>query len=230
MQNLPVLLKMREAKDFAAALSSFIATHLPCSSIENIHNHLSSSLLTEGTDQSTPIHRLVYDEFDRGFDSLLYKKYRRLCKAHLDYLRKHYSIDDWAIQRFPSLRVQLPGNVSVFEFHRDSDYSHPLGEINHFLAITRCTGSAALWYERHLGWEDYHALSLDSNQSALLNTSIFKHGDLLNKESFTRVSIDFRSIPLHVLRREPQKQSLTKGLSLDEHSYFIDSKILSDDC
>ena len=65
-------------------------------------------------------------------------------------------LGEWAIQRYPTIRFQFPENVSVFEFHRDSNYSHPIGEINCFYALNECIDSSALHVEKNLGFEDYY--------------------------------------------------------------------------
>ena len=65
-------------------------------------------------------------------------------------------------------------------------------------------------------------LNLKKGDYAILNTSIFKHGDLLNKTGQTRFSMDFRFIPTIHLR--DQKISLTKGVMFSTNSYFINER------
>ena len=123
----------------------------------------------------------------------LLSKRRDLCRSWVNILTSRYGVQEWAVQAFPSIRVQFPNNLSVFEFHRDSDYNHPLGEINHFVAVTPCKSTAALWLERNLGWDNFAPLDLQPYQSAMINTSIFKHGDYINQEGYTRLSLIFVS-------------------------------------
>ena len=167
--------------------------------IQELHLIENEGLLKYGTDQKTMIHRILYKDFDEPESNIIYN-YRILCSEWLKNLREDYSINDWALQRFPSIRVQFPGNISVFEFHRDNDYNHPRGEINHFLAVTPCIETAALQVEKHLGWKDYVPLNLDKGESAILNTPIFEHRDIINNENYTRISIDFRAIPFMYLK------------------------------
>ena len=54
---------------------------------------------------------------------------------------------------------------------------------------------------------------------AILNTSIYKHGDFINKTGKTRVSMDFRFIPNIFLSNDVS--SLTKKIKLTSDSYFI---------
>ena len=84
-----------------------------------------------------------------------------LCLEIIDQLKNETSyFGEWAIQRYPTIRFHFPNNVSVFEFHRDSNYLHPIGEINCFYALNECINSSALHVE-NLGFEDYVPLNLN---------------------------------------------------------------------
>ncbi len=193
-------------------------------SLEELHNtiKIDKKLLGKGTDQSTVLHKAFYSTFDQSnfFGSDFWESYKKLCLIIVHKLKRDTGFfGEWAIQRYPTIRFQFPENVSVYEFHRDSTYSHPLGEINCFYACNECKDSSALHVEKNLGFEDYIPLNLNSGEYALLNTSIYKHGDFLNKTGKTRVSIDFRFIPESHLRNA--KTSITKGRKFSSDSYFI---------
>ena len=192
--------------------------------LENLHesfpNH--KKLLKKGTDQSTIFHRAIYSTFDdkNFFLTDFWKSYSELSLEIVEILKNETGyFGEWAIQRYPTIRFQFPENVSVFEFHRDSNYSHPIGEINCFYAINKCINSSALQVEKNLGFEDYVPLNLNPGQYALLNTSIYKHGDFLNATNKTRISMDLRFIPNSKLINE--NISLTKGIGFNSNSYFI---------
>ena len=191
--------------------------------LDYLHLGLSNkNLLVKGTDQSTLFHKAIYSTFDKSnyLSTEFHRKYRELCLEVLEKIKKISEFyGEWAIQRFPTVRFHFPNNVSVFEFHRDSDYSHPLGEINCFYAINECLNSSALQIEKNLGFEDYCPLNLNPGEYAILNTSIFKHGDVLNKTKKTRISMDFRFIPNYLLNKE--NVSLTKGIKFSSDSYFV---------
>ena len=194
--------------------------------LDNLHEYLDGKypikkFLQKGTDQKTPIHSAIYNSFDKsGFlSSNFYKSYQNLQLTILNVLKKECDSDQtWACQRWPTIRIQFPMNVSVFEFHRDSDYKHPLGEINCFYAINTCKDSSALQVEENLGHDNFKPLNLKAGEYALLNTSIFKHGDIQNTTGKTRVSMDFRFIPENLLIND--NTSLTTGRSFSTDSYF----------
>ena len=194
--------------------------------LSNIHNLLKdNSLLKKGTDQATILHKAVYSTFDdtNYFFSDFWFSYCEFCLKIVEKLKKETGfMGEWAIQRFPTIRFHFPNNVSVFEFHRDSNYSHPIGEMNCFYAFNECLNSSALQVEKNLGFEDYVPLNLKQGEYAILNTSIFKHGDILNETNSTRVSMDFRFIPNKLLNNN--NISLTKGIRFDTDSYFIKSR------
>lgn len=229
MQQLIDLIQFSEAIPLSDSISTLICHHFGISTLDQVHlvqKGESNLLFQKGTDQACAIHELVYKEFDRGLQSNVISSYRKLVAEWLNSLIESTHIQDWAIQRYPSLRVQFPNNVSVFEFHRDSDYNHPLGELNHFLAITSCINTAALHVENNLGWADFIPINLTKGQSAILNTSIFKHGDVINREGFTRVSIDFRAIPTQVLESSISTTSITTKRKFTVNDYFIKSNRL----
>ena len=192
--------------------------------LEDLHEIFEEhqELLQKGTDQSTIFHKAIYSSFDDPnycFTEFCVN-YRKLSLEVLVILKDQTGYKgEWAIQRFPTIRIQFPNNLSVFEFHRDSNYSHPIAEINCFYAINNCYQSSALQVERNLGFEDYVPLNLNPGQYALLNTSIYKHGDILNETKKTRISMDFRFIPISKLSEG--RISLTKGIEFNTNSYFI---------
>ena len=192
--------------------------------LEDLHNLLldKKKLLQKGTDQSTLFHKAIYSTFDQPsfFLSEFWQNYRILSLEIVDKLKNETCyFGEWAIQRYPTIRFHFPDNVSVFEFHRDSNYLHPLGEINCFYALNECINSSALHVEKNLGFEDYVPLNLKPGEYAILNTSIYKHGDFINKTRKTRVSMDFRFIPNIFLSNN--SSSLTKKKKFTSDSYFI---------
>ena len=192
--------------------------------LENIHDFLidKKKLLKKGTDQSTIFHKAIYSTFDEPsfYISEFWQNYRVLALDIVNKLKVETGyFGEWAIQRYPTIRFHFPNNVSVFEFHRDSNYLHPIGEINCFYAINECLNSSALHIEKNLGFEDYVPLNLKPGEYAILNTSIYKHGDFINKTGKTRVSMDFRFIPNIFLSNDVS--SLTKKIKLTSDSYFI---------
>ena len=215
---------------FISCISSYLPRPSSITTLDKLHlidSVASCNLLSKGTDQSTVFHKAVYSSFDniQFINSDFAVSYYSLVSTILSDLKQSTGYSgDWAVQRYPTLRFHLPSNISVFEFHRDSDYLHPLAEINCFYALNHCTSSSALHVEQNLGFEDYSPLELDPGQYALLNTSIFKHGDFINTTGNTRVSMDFRFIPCDALGTP--KTSLSSSLKFSTDSYFMHEDLL----
>lgn len=218
-QNIQVF-KWTESMYIVSEVSRFLCKQLNINLLEELHKLGEVPLMTAGTDQLSIVHKLLYKEFDKGDQSSLVQLYQQLAETACEDLIKNSQFSEWAYQRFPSIRVHFPGNVSVFEFHRDSDYNHPLGEINHFLAITDCYNTAALWVEKNLGWNDVEPLNLNKGDLARLNTSVWLHGDRINNESYTRISMDFRCIPVSAIGSSKDKHSITKNIRFSTDAYF----------
>ena len=105
---------------------------LQIKNIEKAHELLSENpQLVHMTDQDTLIHKKFYNEVD-NLESKINKLYRNLAENICDSFAQNPKHNNWAIQRFPSLRVQFPNNVSVFEFHKDSYYAHYIDQVNNF--------------------------------------------------------------------------------------------------
>jgi len=215
-----------ETRALAKIFEHFLAYTFGVKSLESIHLSQDYELLIYGTDQRTELHKKLYSEFDSGNTSSVVLHYNRFIYKCAKDLFNRTGINRWAFQRFPSLRVQFPGNVSVFEFHRDSDYNHPIGELNHFLSVTTSHQTSALWVEQNLGWGDYKPLNLRKGEMAILDTSVFRHGDKLNNEGHTRVSIDFRALPLEALNELGSKESISAKLRFDTSGYYTLIEIL----
>tara|TARA_Y100001954_G_C15824535_1_gene611607 strand:- start:3111 stop:3785 length:675 start_codon:yes stop_codon:yes gene_type:complete len=221
MQQQIQIITNKQSLRVSTLFQEFICKRFDIKDISSIHKTANHEVLIQGTDQATYIHKAIYSEFDKDNDSPLVTEYRLLAQSCASLLREQTGVDSWCIQRYPSFRVQFPNNVSVFEFHRDSNYNHPLGEVNHFLAINECRNTSALWVEETLGWSDVKPLNLKKGEIAKLNTSIFLHGDKQNLEGYTRMSIDFRLIPTQVLENEVQKTSLSKNIAFNSDNYFM---------
>jgi len=184
-----------------------------------LHGEDVNKLLNKNNDQSTYVHKLVYNAFDE--DDNFQKIYERIISHVCKCYRLHG--ERLLVQAYPSLRVQFPGNLSVFEFHKDRFYSHPDTEINTFLAITDCIESASLWSQQKLfgpfsAFSTYKPLNLVAGTFARLDTATTWHGDIPNLSSDTRISVDFR-----ILRSENElnhKETLSRKRKISVGSYY----------
>jgi hypothetical protein len=140
-------------------------------------------------DQSTPYHRRFYQEFDRVI--------RPRYEALIDEIIAPIVSEPFCFQMVPTFRVHLPDNVAVGEFHRDADYAHLAGEQNFWLPLTAAWDTNSVWIEDPETTRLW-AVSAFPGQIVQFDALNLMHGNLLNDTGSTRVSFDFRCIPLRV--------------------------------
>lgn len=144
------------------------------------------------TDQSTTYHKAFYDSFEE-----LRPRYRRF----VDEVAAPIIGEPFCFQRTPTFRVHLPGNVAVGEFHRDADYNHPEGEVNFWVPFTEAWDTNTVWIESTLGSGDHvPAPPLLPGRFLVFDAVRWSHGNVANDTGATRVSFDFRCIPLSQYR------------------------------
>lgn len=146
-------------------------------------------LLTWQTDQATPAHATYYKAFNDRVEPL----YREFVAA---FVPNVLGTSEFCFQRVPTFRVHFPGNVAVGEFHTDGDYNHRPGEINFWVPFTRAWGSNSVWIEQELGSADYQPMELEPGELLVFDAVQWRHGNKVNTSGATRVSFDFRCIPL----------------------------------
>jgi hypothetical protein len=146
-------------------------------------------VLTWQTDQSTEIHAKFYDAFETDVQSL----YREFVAS---FVPDALGTNEFCFQRVPTFRVHFPGNVAVGDFHTDGDYNHGDGEINFWVPFTSAWGTNSVWIESDLGSEDYQAMELKPGEALIFDSVNWSHGNKINETGSTRVSFDFRCIPL----------------------------------
>ena len=97
-------------------------------------------------------------------------------------------------QTVPTLRVHMPGNVAVGEYHTDAKYGHPAEAVNFWVPVTGAHDTNALYIQTS---EDDMPRARNANYGEYL---IFDgvglpHGNERNTTGQTRVSFDFRVMP-----------------------------------
>lgn len=114
-------------------------------------------------------------------------------------------------QRYPTLRYQIPHGKGVAAYHVDSDYNHPLEELNIWLPFTNAEGTRSIWIESEPGMKDYSPQHVYYGQFIVFEGGKLAHGNEVNTTDQTRVSIDMRVIPLSVWKPRPDLKGLAHG-------------------
>tara|TARA_R110001583_G_scaffold41369_6_gene131700 strand:- start:691 stop:1389 length:699 start_codon:yes stop_codon:yes gene_type:complete len=105
-------------------------------------------------------------------------------------------------QKTPSFRVHVPNNKAVSLWHTDSDekHLHPLGEINFIIPMTKAFGTNATWTETEPGKEDFQPMEMEYGQFVQFSGNTCHHGNKVNKTGVSRVSFDFRIMPMELYK------------------------------
>ena len=177
--------------------------------VENLfQNELSSlhkkkkneyKLFTEvGKDSSTEFHNIFYQKLNSDWFEIhnLYDQFLRDIINPI--LRDITGEQEFVYQKFPTFRVHLPNNVAVSEFHMDSQdgYNHPEGEINFVIPLTKMYDTNSIWAESSPGKNDIQPFKLELGELLCWNFNKCLHGNKVNITDHTRVSMDFRILPM----------------------------------
>ena len=168
---------------------------LPISGLSNLHYHKIYDLFDREHDQSTIWHKCFYEKIrrDESFDNY-YMKFLE------DKIKPRFG-EEIVYQKIPTFRVHLPGNVSVGEFHkdkhyRDGDWADKVQELNYFVPLTKAYGTNTVWAETEEDLGDFQEIRANIGDCIEWSATKLTHGNKKNITRRTRVSFDFRVIPM----------------------------------
>ena len=168
---------------------------LPVSGLSELHYEKTYDLFERENDQSTIWHECFYKKIrqDGSFNDIYTKFLTNVIKARFD--------EEIVYQKIPTFRVHLPGNVSVGEFHKDKHYRNQewadkVQELNYFVPLTKAYGTNTIWAETEENLGDFQEISATYGECVEWSASKLTHGNKQNITRNTRVSFDFRVIPL----------------------------------
>jgi hypothetical protein len=114
--------------------------------------------------------------------------------------------------------VQLPDNLAVGDYHRDAEYCHPAGEVNCWLPLTRAAGSNSVYICEDDG-ELRRSINAWPGDLVLFDAVNRRHGNEINRARCSRVSIDFRCLPVR-LYRDTGARSVNMGCRFAPGDYY----------
>ena len=167
-------------------------------------------------DSSSIAHKIFYSNFN-DFFSTSYKSILLHLKTILS--------EPFYYQKIPCVRFAFPGTTWLSSFHKDSDYNHPIQELNINLAITKSFGSCALQIETTPGSGVYIPLDQDPGYFTFINHIECTHGSIPNNENHTMISLDFRLIPSSRSEAFSESKSILTSSKFQPGSYFSDDPL-----
>lgn len=186
--------------------------------LEEIHQTSTEEykeLFEIGKDSSTIFHERFYNKYRAGWAELetMYQKF-------IEKVVYKYFDEDFLYQSFPTFRVMLPSNVAVGAFHNDGDFGHPDGEVNFIIPLTNSSGTASVWVESKPGKKDFAAMNMKVGNLITFNGNKLTHGNKVNDTGRSRVSMDFRVLPISKYNPENESESVTTHTKYREGAYY----------
>jgi hypothetical protein len=200
---------------------SEITNFFNVSSLEKIHDErkdlLPKSKLNFNTESITDFHSSYYAEQREGWQSL-----KDTYMAFIKDIIEPVVGEPIICQNMPTFRVQLPGEKAIHKWHYDSDddHRHPIGEINFQIALTMMTKENATWCETAPRAEDFFPMVLMPGQFLQFDGNKCRHGNKENTSNVSRVSLDFRVLPLSVYDEHSAKSSLNANKKFIIGGYY----------
>ena len=103
----------------------------------------------------------------------------------------------------PTLRCHMPGGRPTIKMHRDADYArHYDTEINIWVPVTEVRESNGLYLESSPGKGDFRPFCMKNGQYMQFHGYACRHYSKENDTEVTRVSFDFRVIPLNLYKKK----------------------------
>jgi hypothetical protein len=124
-------------------------------------------------------------------------------------------------QAIPSFRVHLPGSVATGNFHRDSDFNHPVEELNFLVPLTPMRDTSSVWVETEPGANDCQPVTMGVGEYLRFHGAMLLHGSKPNETGRSRVSFDFRVLP-KAAYKDGGLATVNKGVALRLGAYYSD--------
>lgn len=140
------------------------------------------------TDQDTKYHKLFYESIHKD------KSFLDLYNLFIEQEISKYFEDSFCYQTIPTFRIQLINNLSVGDYHKDSDYNHSIYEINFFIPITKCYGNNTIHLESKINKGDFKPIDMDFGEMFIFDGANLTHGNNINDTKDVRISFDFRCL------------------------------------
>ena len=206
--------------DITAFQFRYVVESLFGTSLESLNSPEEKLDLEAGGDTQTSLHARFYEKLNsKGGWPELEEIYTNFLREKVCCL---FEDSSFMVQRCPNIRFSRPGAKAVYTWHSDGDerHGHPPGEINIYLPITRSYGPASIWVESLPGLGDFQPVDLEHGQFLMAYLNRLRHGNVTNTTGETRVSLDFRIVPLSAYDPLYPKTTITTKQRFVEGEYY----------
>jgi len=197
------------------------------SKLNNLHNiqqHKYEVFTQVGNDSNTEFHNQFYKRLDEGWE--IQDEYDKFINNEI---LPFLGLNEAIVQKFPTFRVMLPNNVAIVINHHDSDdlHKHPIGEINFIMGLTNMYDTNTVNVEIMPRLNKYEKILLNAGETICFNGNLCNHHNEINKTGETRVSFDFRILPLNYYEENYNKYSASTNTKYIEGGYYKRVKIMN---
>ncbi len=218
-----------EKFNFYGIFSQHFQESFGTSAVEKIHDYIPNHLkptrvLKVGEDQATYAHGILY-QIDPAYQLkaktpkvVENRGFIGLYQEFVKFLEREVFHEQLVYQKLPTLRIHFPNNLSVGEYHRDRNYSHPIEEVNIWVPLTQATGTATIQMESSYDAKDFRPVEAEYGQYVIFDSGLM-HGNEVNVEGYTRVSFDFRVIPISMYQ-EREGASINQKMKFQIGDYY----------
>lgn len=193
--------------------------------LKNLHDihgiHAESVVFDMKNNSDTKLHKIFYDNIKTKNSDFV-----RLYELFVnDYVTQIFDFD-FIYQTLPTLRLHFDKNWATPEFHVDTQegYFHPHGEINCILPVTECFGNNSVWIENEPNRGNFHPVKMNFGDLLTFSGGTLRHGNKLNDTGLSRISFDFRIMPLSKYDPEYSQSSATKSTKFIIGEYYKELK------
>lgn len=169
-----------------------------------------------GPDTQTWYHETFYKYIKSDKGKNIKNMYDNLIK---DVILPYLNLKEALVQKFPSFRIQLPNNVAVAKCHCDSELGHPYGEINFTYSITDMFDTNTIYIEKTTGSKDFIQMPLQANNNISFNANQNLHYNEINITGKTRLSMDYRILPINYIPKQETSSHSTNTKFIDGEYY-----------
>lgn len=170
-----------------------------------------------GKDSNTEFHKKFYKRLDEGWE--IQEEYEKFVK---NVVLPFLGLQEAMVQKFPTFRVMLTNNVAIVVKHHDTDHlhKHPDGEINFIMGLTDMYESNTVHVEKMPRLGEFEDITLKAGETICFNGNKCDHYNEINKTGNTRVSFDFRILPLNYYNKNYDKTSASTNTKYIEGCYY----------
>ena len=171
-----------------------------------------------GPDVQTWYHETFYNYLRNDKNNKMQNMYDKLI---INVILPYLGLKEALVQKFPSFRIQLPNNKAVAKIHTDNNLGHPFGEINFTYSFTDMYDTNTIYIEKMPRSKMFVPINMKANNNICFNGNLCMHYNEINDTGKSRISMDYRILPIEYFPKEDFFSHTTKKKFIDGGYYKL---------